>query len=486
MVARFRTLAAFLLLVSAAEPAAAGGDLFKAVDDWLVRLEDRDTAFVECFETLSDQRVRFQQITDDDPTVSDPVRNALNQIVTEAIPRSWLTRESLVVAEEIRQTRPGEGASAQDQLRDLAASPVTVRATAARNHIDVARLLVTVVLRNAEGTVCVSRTRQFHFSIASLSLADEPGFSARQVDIFDFDATLRDGLRRTPPQDLPPSATIPFLVISDFSGERCLLARRTLEQEMTRAAVDVADPIGAILGDGRRGYVLIDEEEAQTTPHLRLVATRSIRAPEDIADRVAVLEFVWRDGRRGSPGLARIVALPSGTLGDCTGQREANPLDTFLANAESRRRYWADISAAVDPFTLGDPLELDFSVGEPLHPYCWFLAEEGAVILYPYRPGQARRQFVAGTYRFPEDFALPAIPLSSDEGASLFHCFVSPRPVPEPVIDRWLAAQARGVVLGWPEADALSLGFRENAAVSEVWAPIRAVGQEAAQREGER
>lgn len=318
-----------------------------------------------------------------------------------------------------------------------------------------------------------------------LSLAEEPGFSAREVDIYDFDATLRDGLLRTPPADLPSSAPIPFLVISDFSGERCFLAHEALVREMTRAAADVSDPIGSIIGNGRRGYVAIDDAEAETVPHLRLVATRSVRAPEDIADRVAVIEFVWRDGRRHSPGVARIVALPAGTLADCTGRREANPLDTFLANAESRRRYWANVTAAADPFLIGDPLELEFAVGEPLHPYCWFLAEEGAVILYPYRPEQARRQFVADTYRFPEDFSLPVIPLGSDEGASLFHCFVSPRPPAETVINRWLAAQARGVVLGWPEVEEISLGFRENAAVSEVWTTIRAVERTTADRGGE-
>lgn len=477
MAARSTALAACLVLAAAAHaPAAAQDDLFEAVDGWLVRFEDRDTAFIDCIDALDDRRVRFQQITDANPAVSEPVREALNQIVEDAIPRRWATRASRAVGEEVRQGAFGNpDVSAREQIGDLAASPVTVRADVARNHLDVARLMVTVTVRHPDGLSCITRNRQFHFRVDDLSYASTPRLSARAVDIFDFDATLRDGLARTPPAGLPASATIPFAVTSDFAGPRCILSREAIVRELNRAAAELAgtDRIGSIIGTGQRGYVPIEEEEGEETPHLRIVVTRSIRAAEEVADSVAVVEFVWREGRRRSPGVARIVALPRGALEDCTGRREANPLDTFLANAEARGRYEVDLAALSDPFAVGDALRLDLDVGEPLHAFCWVLMEEGGIVLYPHGAGLAAEPFSAATYRFPEDFLLPRIALS-DAGVSLFHCFVSPRRMPQDVVEDWLAAHGRLAILEWPEVERVSARFREDATVSEVWAWVRA------------
>jgi hypothetical protein len=468
-----RALAVLLLVAGMSQPADAEERLFRQIDDWLLNMTDEEPTFIRCYDALPDPRVRFQQITAADPYLPERVRERLNHIVREAIPRRWKLRDSLTVGGEIAEGRPGVDAAAL--LEELLSSPLSVRATVARSHLDVARLTLRVVVRTPDGKeLCHSLTRQWHFDVTSLEVVDRPLFSARDVDIFDYVATLRDGLARTPPENLAPqgaTAVVPFRVTTVFGGERCMLSEPFLLQDLRRAAADNAQSPGDYISNTARVYLPVAPEHADETPHLHMIVTRSVHADDEVADSVAVVEFVWREGRGERIRQSRIVALPPGALQDCTDGNAEDPVVTFLANAEEQR-YAVTLAALSDPFALGDFMELDFVVEEPVYAYCWVLIEEGALVLYPHRESIAAEPLVAGTYRIPDDFHLSQMPLK-DSGEALFHCFVGPSRPAGDLTERWLAAHRAQAILAWPAAEELSGDFRQVPTISEVWAWVR-------------
>ncbi|MBJ3774279.1 hypothetical protein [Acuticoccus mangrovi] len=482
MVARRLLIACLttVLLATGLRPASAQNSLYADIDYWLVQLEDRNTSLIPCFAELRDRRVRFKQIIEDDPFLSAPVRERLNALIEEAIPRRWSMRSSEVVGGAVREgVLPGTAGrgqvSGEDRLADLYTSQIIVEASVARNYLDVARLKILVEFRRPDGSLCNSTSNRWHFDIATLDRAKQPSFSARAINIYDLDATLRDGVRRTPPSTIPPEEAVPFTVKTDFAGSDCVLSGDAMRRDLLAAAVSAVDPTASALVTRRRSYIPIDGKTAATMPHMQVVVTRAVGVEEADADSTAAVEFVWRSGDERSPGVSRIVALPRHALEHCQGT-VISPLDTFLANARNIGRYSLRMNALADPFTVGDPLVINFAVDEPVYAYCWVLLEEGAVVLFPHRDALARKPLTARTYRIPADFYLPDIPLQ-DEGTAIFHCFVGANPLPQPLVDRWLSAHRAQAMLAWPAAEAMSRAFREIPNISEVWAWVRAVAK---------
>lgn len=472
---------ALALLLGAPPPAAASEELREELYDWLVRLYDEDRTLGECYDALDDRRVRFQQVTDNDPYLSGPVRERLNQIVEGAMPRSWELMSSAIVGRNVQELEQERALEVLQQLRE---SGIVLRATVARSDIDVARLKIEVILTDDEGRICDSATRQIHFDTSTLARVAAPPFSASAVDIYDLDATLRDGLLRSLPSEARGAPVVPFVVTSNFFGARCFMSPESLSRELYAAASDVSQTGASIDGSpvSISAYEMLSDEAAEVTPHLQVIATSSPRIAEEDADSAAVITFAWRDGARRLPGVSRIVALPRGALERCEDpiEEEQNALEIFLANARGTRDFELSIAPLKDPFVVGDTLELDFDVSQPVYVFCWSLGPDGeafgANLIHPRSRRQARQSMGAKVHRIPADFGIPPSKFRG-EGSALFHCFVSISRVPDDLLDAWLDAgrtyNANRQAVPWDAVEGIADRFRRIPNMSEVYAWVR-------------
>ncbi|XWN33241.1 MAG: hypothetical protein ROR55_09290 [Devosia sp.] len=465
------TVCALTLAIPATASASA---LQSELDDWMVRLEDRDPAIRACFAQVEDRKVNYRAIPPTNPHVSPRVLALLNEMVENAAPRSWSLRSAAAVGRDVMSGSFGDPRLApQERLRNLNESQIRLDVTIKRDTVRAARLEVEVTLFRPDGSRCDSTRRRWHVDPWTGERVDRPSANEPVLQVLEYDPALRLGLSRVEPRNTTESA-IGYRVVSAFDGATCPLAASALERDVAGAALALNDPTTTILTGQRRTLFALTEREADAVPHIEVAVSRSPRVAARDRDRVVVLDFTWREGDRRWPSQSHTVAFPMDALADCaSGPRD--DIKTVAAGASQPGRYSVAMSVPGNPFAVGDAMELTLRVDEPVNPYCWVILEEGAVLLYPHNPRLAARQFVAGSYRFPRDFALPDIPLK-DAGTLLFHCFLNKGPMPADLQDRWLTTFQSGAYVPWKEVHAMLETFRRVPTVSEISALVRAVG----------
>ncbi|WP_146620038.1 hypothetical protein [Acuticoccus sediminis] len=463
---------------------AETADLREDIADWLLRLYEDDATLYFCSQRLEDRRVRFSEITERDPYLSAPVREKLNEIIKQAIPKTWVLMSGEAVASTVNEGSvfARDRASASDVVADFEESQTVLRASVVRNHLDIARLKIEIVLTQKDGRICDSATRQWHFNTNTLDRVPAPPFSATAVDIYDINATLRDGLRTTIPRNLGAEEDVPFMVTSKLEGQRCAVSSEQLTRQLFDAAREIQDNTGIAVSDGAgRAFVPLSPDEAETVPHLQVLATTSVRIAEEHADDVAVITFTWRDGARRRPGESRIVALQPGALkrcvdGSASSSGRDNRLEIFLANARKSEAHQSTMAPLASPFQVGDLLEIDLTIDQPVFPYCWALLQDedeaNGLVFYPFSERSANRPLDAKTYRIPHDLNKPDQKLLAP-GTILFHCFVIKNRAPNALLNRWLEAHKAQRYLDWNEVESLAKEFRQITNISEIYAWIR-------------
>lgn len=477
-------LGGLFALALAVAPAAMAqpADLQDEISDWLIRLYDQDATMYACSQKLADRRVRFTEITERDPYLSRPVREKLNDVIKQAIPRRWVVISGEAVANTVNEGTlfARDRVSAAEVLAEFEEVQTVLRATVVRNDIDIARLKLEIVLTEPDGRICDTATRQWHFDTSTLARVGAPPFSATAVDVYDLGATLRDGLRSTVPPGLGPEGDIAFLVSSDLSGGRCPVSPEALTRLLYDAARDIGHAANrATAESGGRAYLELSPDEAEQVAHLQVLATASGLVGDEAQGDVARIAFAWRDGPRRRPGESRVVALPKGTLARCAAGGTApglNRLELLLAGAPEMDRAGLSLTALDPPFKVGDELALDFVMAEPGHPYCWALLQDedeaNGLIFYPFSARTAGRVLAAGSHRVPEGLNKPKQALLAP-GTILFHCFVARSRAPEPLLRRWIAHHEAQRYLEWEEVEAMARAFRQITNIAEVYAWIR-------------
>ncbi len=136
----------------------------------------------------------------------------------------------------------------------------------------------------------------------------------------------------------------------------------------------------------------------------------------------------------------------------------------------SRERL--DLSAPV--FGVGQRLEVAITINQPMRLFCWVLAEDGTgFVTLP--SGNAAAEMKRGLYRYPRDFRLEDIVLSS-RFENLFACFGAEQPLPEALEKQWRslapAAGKEPTLVDAPAVRAMMEEMRAQPGVSEATARV--------------
>jgi len=141
---------------------------------------------------------------------------------------------------------------------------------------------------------------------------------------------------------------------------------------------------------------------------------------------------LWFEGDGGA------IIAPTGRVAIAIDHLACDPtIRQFLDHvAASARTDTSRLQLSAREFRPGEVLEVSITPSRPMSLYCWVLASDGTG--YAALPVQERFASVkAGTWRYPRDFRLAAIPFDKAPSDDLFVCFGLEGDVPRPLDQQW-------------------------------------------------
>lgn len=489
------------------------------VTAWLSGLEDQTNTY-ECIakirqfshrnKSASDSiSLTFFGIRSDETQISEQTRTRINDIVSRAIPKRFDIRRG----ENIGRMRPvfdrNNGADKfARQVKELYDSDMFLHIDVSNWGIGLTELKISLLIMNPEtGTLCASDEigsgRRGSMTIDPRTLKrlknEDFAYIDQIRDLHDLQGALKarilehmKALHRAPDANV---SVLPVVIGSRFRGSNCHINRH-IQQNIKTAHTSAADVnrVNQLIRGLRWPGLRFVEHKDGTSPepaaapsgyHLKVVTDApDVEVSRGSSYAAVKVTIEFNQGTYSLATKSYTVSVRRKWLENCSNIG-LSLLSYIVASSKDLARHDLELRPALPRFSPGkDFLELDIHVGEPLHLYCWLVADDGtASILFPPKdrpdwplPRRLKK------YQYPQNFFRKNAEgrrqqqVITGSGRSLFSCFSSRSALNPELVRRWSALQNK--IIKREQVVEFLEQFRKNEGVRETHAPIDHRGSE--------